>query len=90
MTPQEELARDPGDPQREALASEESKFKPLLGSAFGSTIQQVIMPLFKKDGEQFVSIGTGFMVSGNGLMMTAAHSVNRQWVYSIGRKREAH
>jgi hypothetical protein len=56
---------DEGDP----------KFQPMSADAFGSPHQQVVMPLFTMRGDDFVPIGTGFTVGGDGLMMTASHVV---------------
>ena len=52
-----------------------TNFEPLSPEAFGTDIQQIVMPLFKRDGENLVPIGTGFIVGGDALMMTAKHVV---------------
>jgi hypothetical protein len=43
--------------------------------AFGSTHQQVVMPLFKKHEGNYIAIGTGFVIGADGLMVTASHVV---------------
>jgi Trypsin-like peptidase domain len=60
----EKLA-DGGDPN----------FQPMSPAAFGSAFQQVVMPLFTVREGNLVPIGTGFIVGGDGLMMTASHVV---------------
>lgn len=51
------------------------KFQPMAADAFGSPHQQVVMPLFTVRDGNFVPVGTGFVVGGDGLMMTASHVV---------------
>ncbi len=51
------------------------KFQPMSPDAFGSPHQQVVMPLFTVRDGNFIPIGTGFVVGGDGLMMTASHVV---------------
>jgi hypothetical protein len=67
----------------EQLTEGTSNFEPLSPKAFGSDMQKVVMPIFAEDGENIVSIGTGFVVGGNQLLMTAAHVVKD----AIGRGR---
>jgi len=68
----------------EQLTEGTSDFEPLSPKAFGSELQKVVMPLFAVDGENIVSIGTGFVIGGNQLMMTAAHVVKE--ALAMGRR----
>src|SRR5438128_339082 len=67
----------------ESVPSNPGTFTPL--SKFGHPLQQGVMPLFTKANEQEEPIGTGFMISADGLMMTAAHVV--QAAVSTGQRR---
>ena len=51
------------------------KFQPLCEEALGSAFTQTIMPLFKRCGDEFLPIGTGFVVGVDGLLITAKHVV---------------
>jgi S1-C subfamily serine protease len=42
---------------------------------FQTQIQEGVMPLLAKDGDSFVIVGTGFIISHFGLMMTATHVI---------------
>jgi hypothetical protein len=59
----------------EQLTEGTSDFEPLSPKAFGSEMQKVVMPLFAEDGDNIVSIGTGFVIGGSQLLMTAGHVV---------------
>jgi hypothetical protein len=59
----------------EQLTDGHSDFEPLRDTGFASEIHRVVMPLFTMREANFVSIGTGFVISGDGVMITARHVV---------------
>ena len=40
---------------------------------FGDRVQETVMPVVAKRGDRVFPMGTGFIISADGLMMTAAH-----------------
>lgn len=52
---------------------------------FGIFVQQSVMPLITKKNDQFVQIGTGFIISPDGLMMTASHVIEEATRYKSRR-----
>ena len=42
-------------------------------SAEPHPIRQIVMPIYKVDGDEIRPLGTGFVIQQNGIMMTAAH-----------------
>jgi hypothetical protein len=54
----------------------------------GHHIQQSVMPLLVISGESLTAIGTGFVITSNGLMMTAAHVLEEAVKHGIPRKRQ--
>jgi hypothetical protein len=53
----------------------------------GHHIQQSVMPLLTMSGNSLVAIGTGFVITSDGLMMTAAHVIEEAVKQGIPRKR---
>lgn len=52
----------------------DERFFPL--TEFGSPIQQTVMPLVTLVDGQIISVGTGFMIQADGLMLTARHVID--------------
>lgn len=55
------------------LLSVEEGFSHLKEEHLGSKIQQVVMPIFQMEANKVTPLGTGFIISPDGLMMTARH-----------------
>ena len=67
----------------ELLFSVDGTFAPWPG--FGGLIERCVMPLFTIVEGQFRHIGTGFIISHNGLMMTAKHVLEEGQRYRTRR-----
>lgn len=55
------------------LFSVDEGFSHLKEEYIGSKIQQVVMPIFQMEANKVTPLGTGFIISPDGLMMTARH-----------------
>ncbi|MEK7571245.1 MAG: serine protease [Patescibacteria group bacterium] len=64
--------------------SVKEKFSPL--KVFGHRIQQIIMPIFAIADGEFVHLGTGFLISPDGLMMTAKHVIDEVFEERLERR----
>jgi hypothetical protein len=72
--------------RHEVLYSVSGDFDPL--PEFGARIQQAVMPILGIADGQLIAYGTGFMVAGDGLMMTAKHVIQHAWSQRVRRFNE--